>query len=298
MIISGKTVILASLFCLCWALFLTDKTVNATEREQTGPKKMPVHKRLNVAHRGASFLQPENTIPAYQRAIADQANGAECDVYMTQNGVVVLSHDQSTKRTLGGQERDITKMNFEEFSQLDAGSWKGPEFCGIRPPSLDEYLKILKGTTCYPVVEIKMEGIEQQVLDVIRDNEMLHETTIISFSPHVVRKIRQLEPPISVAFLYSESLKVPAQQESERLTQQLIALANELDTNILDLNHHLLSETLIKNLQSAGLHIWCWTVDDPTRMKTLLDWGVESVTTNRPDLLQMLLDEGKNESKP
>jgi glycerophosphoryl diester phosphodiesterase len=260
---------------------------------------MPVLTRTNVAHRGASFLAPENTLMAFRVAISAGANGAECDVYRSSDGVIFLSHDKVAKRTLGGSDQDLTQMPYAEIQKLDAGRWKGKQFQGETVPTLDDYLELLKGTTCHPVVEIKMEGIEQPVLECIRKQEMIKATTIIAFSENVVKKIRQLEADICVAWLYSEDLKDKgtAEENAERLTEFFIRKCKELDTTVLDVNHGFLSADLVKNLQNAGIHVWCWTVNDVNRMNTLLDWGVESITTDRPELLNEILKARKAAKK-
>jgi len=254
-------------------------------------ESMPVHRRLNVAHRGASYLAPENTLIAYRIAISAGADGAECDVYTTGDGVAILSHDKSTKRTMGGVDKDITKIGWTDIQALDAGAWKGKQFKGEPVPTLEAYLELLKGTNCHPVIEIKMDGIEQPVLDVIRKPGMVDVTTIIAFSPEVVKTVRKLEPNICVAFLYSENFKDKGtpEENADRLTEFLLNRCKDLDTKVLDLNHDILSETLVKRLQGAGIHVWCWTVNDAARMNRLLDWGVESITTDRPELLNDVL---------
>ncbi|MDR2754974.1 MAG: hypothetical protein LBC20_04650 [Planctomycetaceae bacterium] len=282
---TGLSVLLITLFSSIVFGQTSNQTVSA----------MPVQYWTNIAHRGASFLAPENTLLAYRIAISAGANGAECDVYSTADGVLVLSHDRSSKRTMGGNDQDITKLNFEDIQKLDAGKWKGKQFQNEKVPTLDEYLALLKGTSCHPVIEIKMDGIEQPVLDVIRKHDMINETAIIAFSTNVVKKIRQLEPNICVAFLYSENLKDKgtAEENTDRLFETLIRYSKELDTVILDLAHSILSEKLVKKLKDAGIHVWCWTVNDTKQMETLLDWGVESITTDRPELLNEVLKKQK-----
>lgn len=258
---------------------------------------MPVHTRFNVAHRGASYLAPENTLPAYLQAIADGADGAECDVYESVDGIIFLAHDDTPHRTLGGGKEKIWNLTYEEIRGRDAGAWKGKQFKGTRAPTLKEYLHVLKGTNCHPVIEIKREGFEQKVVDAIYDTGMLDVTTVIAFSPNVVQRIRQIEPKLSVAFLYSENMTGKnATWEADRLFKLLTKRCRELDTNILDLKHEILSLKLTEKLRDAGIHVWCWTVDNPKRMNTLLDWGVESITTNHPDVLSEVLKKRERNS--
>ena len=258
--------------------------------------KHVVHIRTNVAHRGASFVAPENTLVAYRTAIKAGANGGECDVYRSADGVLFLSHDKTAKRTMGGSEDDLlTKMTFGQIRKFDAGSWKGEQFMGEPVPTLDEYLKLLNGTKCYPVIEIKQVGIEADVLECIRKNKLVDEATIIAFSADVVREIRRLEPNICVAWLYSENLKDKgtAEENAERLADLILQRCRELDVVIVDLTHQLLSPKLIKRLNGAGIHVWTWTVNDAESMKQYLDWGVVSITTDKPELLSQILAERK-----
>ena len=274
-------------------LFVPSQPLAAEESAER--VKPTVHVRVNVAHRGASYIAPENTLAAYHAAIAAGADGAECDLFRSVDGVVFLSHDRSPRRTMGGMDGDLTQMTFAQIRQLDAGSWKGPQFKGEKVPSLGEYLRLLKDTTCHPVIEIKQRGIEEDVLKVIRENEMVDVSTIISFSVDDVRNIRRLEPSIAIAWLYSEDLrdKGTAEENAERLAEMLIRRCRELDIVILDLAHHLLSPKLIQLLNEADIHVWAWTVNDAAAMSRYLDWGVVSITTDRPELMTRILEERK-----
>jgi glycerophosphoryl diester phosphodiesterase len=262
---------------------------------------MTVLTRTNVAHRGASFLAPENTLIAYRIAISAGADGAECDVYSSSDGVVFLSHDKTAKRTLGGGDQNLSQMTYAEIQKLDAGLWKGKQFRGEKVPKLDDYLELLKGTNCHPVIEIKMDGIEQLVLETVRKHDMTKVTTIITWYENIVKEVRRLEPNICVAWLAwsygEENLKGTPEENAECLTELLIKKCKELDITVLDLGYDILSADLIKNLQNAGIHVWCFTVNDVNRMNKLLDWGVESITTDRPELLNEVLKTRKTAKK-
>ncbi|MDR0392513.1 MAG: hypothetical protein LBH59_11435 [Planctomycetaceae bacterium] len=258
---------------------------------------MPVLNCTNVAHRGASYLAPENTLLAFKIAISAGANGAECDVQKTADNILVLSHDNSTKRTIRGQKqnKNISQFTFDELKQLDAGIWKGGHFQNEKIPTFDEYLELLKETKCLPVVEIKANQIEESVINMIQKHDLISKTAIIAFSEKVVKEVRRLEPNICVAWLYSENLrgKGNAEENADRLAEFLLNKSHELGTNVLDLNHNILSEKLVAILRESGIHVWCWTVNDTERMKVLLDWGVESITTDRPELLSEILKKRK-----
>lgn len=255
--------------------------------------KHAIHVRPIVAHRGASSVAPENTLASYRTAIEFGANGGECDVYRSADGVIFLSHDDTPKRTMGGNDEKLTAMTFEQIRQFDAGNWKGEKFKGEKVPTLDEYLKLLKGTKCHPVIEIKQSGIEADVLDIVRKNGMTEVSTIIAFSADVIKEIRRLEPAIGVAWLYGEDLKDKgtAEENADRLADLIIKRCRELDIAVIDLSHGLLSPKLVKMLHEADIHIWAWTVNDESAMRRYLDWGVVSITTDKPELLAKVLEE-------
>jgi len=246
-------------------------------------KTHTVHTRVNVAHRGASYFYPENTLTAYRAAVLAGADGAECDVYRSADGVVFLCHDTTPKRTMvGGGDEHVTTLTFEQIRKFDAGAWKHERFKGELVPSLDEFMLLLWGTTCHPVIEIKQAGIAADVIEVVRRNKMVDVSTIISFHESIVRDVRRLEPDICIAWLYSENLRDrgTAEESAERLAEFLIGKSRELDIVILDLNHGILSPQLVQSLNEAGIHVWAWTVNDAARMEQLLDWGVVSITTD------------------
>ncbi|MDR0520321.1 MAG: hypothetical protein LBH00_00555 [Planctomycetaceae bacterium] len=255
--------------------------------------EMPVPVIPNIAHRGASRAAPENTLAAYRAAAAAGANGAECDVRKSAGGVLVLAHDETAKRT-AGTDKKWAEMTYDEISKLDAGIWKGEQFKGEKIPTFDDYLALLQGTPCRPVVEIKEDGIAGQVVEAIRRRKMTAETAVIAFSAEVIREVRRIEPKLCAGWLYSEKLKGTAEENAGRLHDFFVTKSKELGTPVISIRHELLSEKLVQSLRQAHIHVWTWTVNDAARMKTLLDWGVESITTDQPDVLNKILAERRN----
>lgn len=245
---------------------------------------MPVHPAPIVAHRGSSATAPENTLAAAKLAVEHKANGCEVDVYRSADGKIILMHDGNLKRT-AGLDKKVVDTTYTEMQKLDAGAWKNAKYAGEKIPTLEEYLAVLKGTDCRPVIEIKMEGIEEDVLKAVREADMVDVTVIIAFSKTVVKKMRELEPKLCVAWLYGTEHKGTPQELADLLTKE----ARWCDTNILDLNHGLINPEMLAILRARGFHVWAWTVDDPNRMEQLLRWGIDSITTNKPDVLHGIM---------
>lgn len=239
-----------------------------------------------VAHRGWSAVYPENTLLAAKMAVQAGADGTEFDVYATRDGVVVLMHDKTIDRTTDGTG-EVTSKTLAELRQLDAGSWKDPKFAGEPVPTLEEVLRLLKGTGCQPVIEIKMAGISDKVVRTVRELEMVDDVAVIAFDGEVVREIREMEPRISCAWLSSARLTGTPAERADWIAEQ----AQQYRTDMVDLSYNMLSRELVGELKGRGLQVWCWTVNDPAVMEALMRWGVDSITTDRVDVLVRLREE-------
>lgn len=140
-----------------------------------------------IAHRGASAYAPENTVPAFGTAIAQEATFVEIDVQRTRDGVIVCLHDLTLDRTsdvaqrLPGRARQaaddkvprfwLEDFTYDEVRQLDAGRWFGADFAGTRIPTFAETIAAVRGRTGL-YIELKAPerypGIERQVLEALR----------------------------------------------------------------------------------------------------------------------------------
>lgn len=258
--------------------------------EAAGP--MPILTAKNIAHRGASGIAPENTLVAMKKGIEAGADGCECDLYASKDGRIVLLHDKNLKRTTGF-DGNVSEQSFEKIRSLDAGSWKSPEYKGEKIPTFDEYLGLFAETEARPVIEIKQEGIEADLVAAIRKAKMTEKVIVIAFSEKVVKNVREIEPKICIGWLYSQKFEGTAEENSEEFAKTIIAKAENAGTSVVSLAHDMISPKLLELLRDRGLHVWCWTVDDPKRMEVLLDWGLESITTNYPDRLAEILKKRK-----
>ena len=247
------------------------------------PAATPVGRCDVVGHRGWSAVAPENTLVSAKLAVQAGADGTEFDVQATRDGVVVLLHDKTLDRTTNGQGELSTKT-WPELQSLDAGSWKAPQFASEPLPTLDQQLRALKDTDCQPVIEIKATGISDKVVRAVRELGMVDQVAVIAFSGDVVREIRTLEPRIPCAWLASERLSGTPAERADWIAAQ----AKLYGTDMVDLNYNMLSCELIAELKARGLKVWCWTVNEPPLMAALMRWGVDSITTDHPDVLVKL----------
>lgn len=103
------------------------------------------HRILLGCHRGDRKNYPENTLPAFQAALNLGLDAIETDVRMTKDGHLILIHDREVERTTDGHGL-VDKMTLAEIKALDAGFWKGEDFCGVQIPTVEEFLELVAPT--------------------------------------------------------------------------------------------------------------------------------------------------------
>ena len=110
-----------------------------------------------MAHRGASYIAPENTLIAFKKAIALGADGIELDVHLSADGIPVVMHDETLDRTTNGKGL-IKYYNVCDLESLDAGGWFSDDYAGEAVPTLEQVLKLISDTDMVLNVEMKMGG--------------------------------------------------------------------------------------------------------------------------------------------
>ena len=236
-----------------------------------------------VGHRGNSSVAPENTLSAFRSCVESGAQGAECDVYRTKDGYLVLQHDSTLQRNVRDADGNpvegrIADYTLDELLTMDFGVWKGEEFRGEKVATLDQYLDLLNGTNCAPVIELKQTGLEADTIAAVRERGMEDETTIIAFSEAAIKECRRLAPEIKAAWLCTKNSSETVDQYADRI----IATLQELDTTYVDLESSPVTPELVQKLHDNGITVMTWTVDNPDRVSELYNMGIDSVTTNVP----------------
>ena len=229
---------------------------------------------IRIAHRGASGSAPENTIAAFKKAIEIGVDAVELDLHGTADGEVVVIHDASLDRTTNQSGR-VNQTTLETVQRADAGGWFASEFVGEPVPTLVEALECI-AKKAIAVLEIKDPLIAEAVVAGIRETQTQELTVIISFHTPVLETVRSLEPRIPTGWLVGNHGN-PA--SPVQLCQQL----GQLGSNLLNVNHQLITAEFAYEVQRRGIALWCWTVDDIARMREMKAFGVQGITSNYPE---------------
>lgn len=230
-----------------------------------------------VAHRGASYYAPENSMAAFKLAWELGADGAECDIHMTKDNQIVISHDANTAR-LTAQKLEIAKSTYSELKKLDLrlSPTNSPYFEGERIPLLADVLKTIpKGRTF--VIEIKCGNeVFPELQKVIKKYWKTGNIAFIGFNFETISLAKSTFPKVPCYYL--------SDSKEDVLKKIPDIKKNNLDG--VDLGYNIIDQQLADELRKANVEIWCWTVDAvdvALRMKKL---GVEVITTNRPTFLK------------
>jgi glycerophosphoryl diester phosphodiesterase len=228
---------------------------------------------LIFGHRGAKAYAPMNTIPAFELAVAQGADGVELDVWLSKDGYPVIIHDDTVDGTTDGHG-SIQEKTLAEIKALDAGSYFDPKFAGTRVPTLDEVFEAV-GQQLIINVEIKSnetrrEGIEQVVADCIVKHNMQRRVIVSSFDARVLKTLREIDPDMPIGYLYAPNYRFfPEVMEA-------------LDHEAKHPYHDMLTPEYVSSLH--GYRINTWTVNEPERVKALIELGIDAIITDKPDM--------------
>jgi len=246
---------------------------------------------LRFAHRGSRFLWPENTAEAFQGALDLGYKYIETDVRISRDGVVVVFHDDTLERTTNGVG-PVDRWDFADLQRLDAAYWFDEDGgyplrgTGVKVRSLDEVFDMWPNV--YFNIDLKGQGLEWPVADVIKRHHKEATTMIGSFVGHRVARFRRItRGEIGVSAGPGAVLAMVAASRVGRTVRQPVQ-AYQLPYNW---NTVPIGRKLVDAIHEAGAQIHTWTPNRAADMHHLLDLGVDGIVSDRPDTLNEVLRE-------
>jgi len=167
----------------------------------TAPQSTSRDRFLNIAHRGASAVAPENTFAAFEAAIDAGASAVEMDLRLTADDRIVAIHDSAVDRTTDGTG-NIDRLRAAQLAELDAGSWFHPRFAGERVPELEHVFERLGGRVPMVLhIKVSGRGVEERVVELARRHAVVDRLTISSHRGQLLRHTAKLEPGITTTLI-------------------------------------------------------------------------------------------------
>jgi glycerophosphoryl diester phosphodiesterase len=249
---------------------------------------------LLIAHRGGAALAPENTLVAFRQAAERwRADMIEFDVRASADGRCVVMHDPTVDRTTNGTGA-VGALTLSQLRALDAGfhftADGGRTYpfrdSGARVPTIDEVFEALPQMRF--TIEVKIATAQQPLFDAIRAHGM-RERVIIASERNAAR---------TLFHTYDGVISASVEQclPFWILHRCGLGFLHGVPADVVQLplyhrGRRVVSKRMVRDLHAHGLPAHVWTVNDREEMERLLDWGVDGILTDRPDLLAAVLRE-------
>lgn len=245
-----------------------------------------ISERGICAHRGASADYPENTLLAISEAVHAGVQMIEFDVRRTADNYLVIMHNTDVSKTTEGTG-SVASLSFEEISKLDAGSWKGPQFKGLKIPTFAEVLDIIPSGILMNI------HIKEDAATAFKVAEFLTErkqtaNAVLAIENEAVDGVRKINPGLKIC---SMSRGDSPEQYVEN------ALAVKADFVQLTVREFPVLEKVIPVLKEHGIKINYYYTDKTEDLNHLFETGVDYVLTNKAAVMLKEVKRNKNEKR-
>lgn len=235
---------------------------------------------INFAHRGASNDYPENTILSLKEGIKSRANGLEIDVHKSKDNKLIVIHDEDVERTFIGRGlvKDFTLKELKELKNRKK-LFRDNDECHI--PTLEEVLDLIKDKEILLNIELKTdviryEGIEEDVINLIKKYKIEDKIILSSFNHESIKKVKLISN-IKTGMLYENPIN------------NIFEYAKSLGVEYIHPDLRLVNEELIKEAHKNNLKVNIFTVNNPIHMRMCVANNVDGVFTDYPELLNEIL---------
>lgn len=216
-----------------------------------------------IGHRGAAAIEPENTLLSIERALDIGVDAVEIDIHLSKDKELVVIHDMSVDRTTNGTG-PVSGYTLQEIKRLDAGK-------GEAIPTLQEVIDLIDRRVML-FIELKEEGTERSVVDLIIRNNLFDKACVISFWHRLVKTVKEMDSRIKTGVLLVGS-PVDA------------CIATQASADALVMKYSFVDREFVKIAHKKGLKVFIWNIDDQNLLKPYVDMGVDAIGTNDPRVL-------------
>ena len=243
---------------------------------------MSIHPYLNIsgvaisAHRGGSMEAPENTIESFEYSIKIGSSYIETDVQLSSDGIPYIFHDDDLSR-LFGKDIMFNSLHSNDINKLML-------FEKYKIPTLETALNTFPET--FFQIDVKTDDVTKPAMKIIEETNSLDRVCIASFSSERLKLVGNLYPGVCLSMGPKEIIKLFF--ASFGLYKKKIP-GDCLQIPIYQYGIKLATNRFVKYVQSIGLKIHVWTINDEDTMLKLIDLGVDGIITDRPKTLKDLL---------
>jgi len=288
-------------------------------------------------HRGTRGLMPENTLPAFARALTLGVSTLELDCAITKDGVVVVSHDSTLNpditrgpdgKWLEGEGPPIRQFTYAELQRFDVGRIdpqnayakrfpRQQPVDGTRMPRLADVFALVrrsgnnavrfnietKISPLHPERTVSPEAFARAFIELIKKEKMESRVTIQSFDWRTLKVVQQEAPEIATTYLTAQQGFMDNIQAGKRESPwtaglhvsdfggSVPRLVKEAGGAVWSPYHGEITREQVKEAQVLGLKVVVWTVNEPADMRRMLEWRVDGIISDYPDVLRKVAGE-------
>jgi glycerophosphoryl diester phosphodiesterase len=226
------------------------------------------------AHRGARREAPENTLPAFELAVSQGADGIELDVQLSADGVVVVIHDETVDRTTDGNG-PVVGLTLAQLQRLDASAGVSG-YAGVQVPTLAATLDLLAPSGLKVNIELKNSeedypGLEEQVLAAVAAHDLADRVVLSTFNHYSLKTLQAHVATSQLGMLYPDPLYKPWRYASRLGVGAIHPPAR-----------FVLGGGWVRHAHAAGLAVRPWVVNSERTLARMFRWCVEGVFTDVP----------------
>jgi glycerophosphoryl diester phosphodiesterase len=226
-------------------------------------------KMLKIGHRGAAGYEPENTLVSFQKAIDMGVDGIELDVHLSNDGQIMVIHDETIDRTTNGRGV-VRKLSLQELK-----SFRTEKLQEI--PTLSEVIDAVN-KRCLVNIELKGDGTAKPVLNLIENyvlekNWNYNQFLVSSFDWIALKEVRLLNSKIPIGVLTHTDLDLA------------LAFAKFIKAETIHPYFHLLTKENTRQMQKEGFQVLAWTVNEPDDIQQIQSLQVNGIISDFPDRL-------------
>lgn len=221
-----------------------------------------------IAHRGARAVAPENTVEAFHRARDMGADWVELDVRRTADGVCVVHHDAHL-----ADGRMLAAVQCDDLPEAVPSLAEALEACDGMGVNIE--IKNVPSDPDFDAEHLVSDAVAGLVQAYLGPGRAL----VSSFNIDTLDRLRVVDPTIPLAYLYD--IVEPAAAVARACAHGMTAIHPY---------EPFVSAALVERAQDEGLEVNVWTVNDPDRMAALLDYGVDGICTDHPDIARSVID--------
>lgn len=245
-----------------------------------------------ISHRGANRYAPQNTIPAFKKAVELKADGFETDVHLTKDGELVICHNYTIDET-SNAKGNLSDMTLEELRKYDFGSYFSPKYKDTKIPTVREFLDVVKESDI-EVMNIEIKSplnnetfIVDETIKIVKEYGLFDKLIISSFDPKILTRAKEIDEKCKTGYLYSVNRKITYQN---KMISSYVDYAKSIGADALHPQFFFVNEKYVDRAHNAGIMVHPWTVNSVSSIEKMIKCGCDKIITDFPDVTKGLIE--------